>query len=701
MEIKNLDYQNPKVFLPPLPDVISPEPINESILKPDLWANFKSLRCGCYLIKLTSNINPLLVYDGTIRVECHSNGLSASGDLYRRSIIFYPQISSFKGKFAPFLTPAPNPKHGIPILPRNRYRYYLRVTKILEWFTFSNSFILSFEVFRFKTSSKTWTNEGTFTAQMSWTTAPAGYPSKSDYLEGDVKTAGGKVVGRLTMGWVSSYLRRATIEIDRVSVSESPLNNGAGINWQTIYDQVGWQITVIESNTNVTEPSGEGWSDAELHQTMLNWRDSADLDSQWLYHLLCVRLLDSTERGIMYDCYGGDSNNIPREGAAIASHWMIPNTNKWGLVKGMRFGAASAPYFRTAVHEIGHAQMMFHPSATTGNHIMQVTPQIAENAVPPQQFPDNIEWAFSPDDQRLLRHLPDVVVRPGTVLKFGTDVAPPYTGIPLSPLDLAAEVEGLQLHVTPLLETVPIGAPVRINFKLLNTSTLPIPVPKRLSIKTGHVTGKVIDSSGTERTFSTIIRYLDDAELQMLEPASSINDSLTLLRGIDGSLFQSPGIHNIVITLSWDINGYLVQLSGNTTIMITPPIDVEHSKAALKVITTPDILLILVLGGDHLTDGIDALQVALKSPILRPHFAYIEAKRVAQRFGKRKPNFKAASELITDDTIMSPAEIKKLAKLINKEGADSSFAKTIANSLKRKIKTLDVSEDVKKMVEAL
>ena len=36
--------------------------------------------------------------------------------------------------------------------------------------------------------------------------------------------------------------------------SESPENNGAGVNWQTVFDEIGWDITVdTPSNVNVVE----------------------------------------------------------------------------------------------------------------------------------------------------------------------------------------------------------------------------------------------------------------------------------------------------------------------------------------------------------------------------------------------------------------------------------------------------------------
>lgn len=527
-------------------------------------------------------------------------------------------------------------------------------------------------MFRFNRDTKTWSKEGLYTAQMSWTTAPDGYPSSGDYLEGDVKNDTGTVVGRLSMGWVSKYLRRATVEIDRVSASEAPLNNGAGVTWRSIFEEVGWDLNVIESHTNVTEPSGEGWSMAELHQGMLAWRDSADLDREWRYHLMCVRQLDYTSRGVMFDAYGYDANNVPREGAAISSHWEFPDIDRWDLCRGMRFGSATAPYFRTAVHEIGHAIMMFHPSAWGVNHIMQVTPQIADNATPPVQFPDNIEWSFSTEDQRRLRHLPDVVVRPGSVLAFGSDVGSSYTGVPLSPLDVTLYTEGLDVEVTPLLEAVPLGAPVRVHFQLINKGVDSVSVPARLGMKSGNISGKVVDPAGNVRTFATIVRYLDEDEQKLLEPDQALNDSLTLLRGPQGPLFASPGVHRIIVTISWHLDGCPIRLAGETSIMVTPTENEEHAKAALKILANPDALVTLVVGGDHVTDGVEAIAAAVKDPVLKPHYAYIEAKRFSQKFGKRKANLEKAAELITDAAVMSPAEIRKAAKWIKDDKGKSA-----------------------------
>jgi len=220
--------------------------------------------------------------------------------------------------------------------------------------------------------------------------------------------------------------RRASVEIDAVQGSELPLENGAGIGWTQVFDTLGWDVTVKVSETNVAELSGRSWADSEMHQAMLAHRDAINLDTEWRYHILAVKLIDSTPRGIMYDADGTDSNNVPREGVGIATHWVIPDTPEWGLVRGIRFGLAKAPFFRTAVHELGHVMALFH--TTVDNGYMNTTDLIAASATSMIPFPNNIKWAYAEQNLKQLRHYPDVFVRPGGT-PFGTasTVAPPIS----------------------------------------------------------------------------------------------------------------------------------------------------------------------------------------------------------------------------------------------------------------------------------
>jgi hypothetical protein len=74
------------------------------------------------------------------------------------------------------------------------------------------------------------------------------------------------------------------------------------------------------SQQNVRETSGNSWSNAELHAALLAHREKIDLDAEWRYHILAVKNLDATERGIMYDVGATDSDKVSREGIGIATH---------------------------------------------------------------------------------------------------------------------------------------------------------------------------------------------------------------------------------------------------------------------------------------------------------------------------------------------------------------------------------------------
>jgi hypothetical protein len=661
------------------------------------------------------------MYDGTLRVECHNAGRTASGDLYQRTVriltlppidpipplvpippfdpvpvppgpVENPGSMSDFGPLLPILSGAPNPANGIPILRRSRYRYYVRVTSLPELFYRGAGFTLGFELWRY-TAPNGWALESTLSARMIRMAAPTGYPSPSDYAEGDVKNATGSVVGRLTMGWLSPYYRRCSVEIDTVSGSEQPTTDAAGHTWQSVMDELGWQVDVRLSDTNVAEPSGDSWSDAEMHAAMLARRDAVKLDREWRYHVLAVKNIDSTPRGIMYDAAGTDSNNVPREGIGIPSHWTIDPG--WGTVSGQRFGTASAPYFRTAIHEIGHALGLVHNFADFG--FMCTSDVIAAGGTPSNPFPNNIQWSYHTDNLKQLRHYPDPFVRPGAVAFGGASSTTPA----ITPTDLEVDVDGLALVVTPLLGEVPIGAPVRVGIGLVNRSAQPMRVPADLSLKGDFVSGEVVDPTGNARSFRTVVRCIEDHAFMLLQPGESIEDSMTLMRGSEGALFAVPGVHEVRVEVHWDAEEMIARVEGGTTVMVTGAADADHAAAAHAVLATPDAHLVLAIGGDHLIDGIAAIQTALACSVLRPHFAAVEAKRVGRRFGHRKPDVKAVAALIDDDVVMSGTELGKLAAIVQNDAKSGATAKGLAKTLKSKAKKVTLSSAARKNVDAL
>ena len=301
---------------------------------------------------------------------------------------------------------------------------------------------------------------------------------------------------------------------------------------------------------------------------------------------------------------------------------------------------------------MGHAFGLADNTADLG---FMNTTEVLTVQPPPPPFPDNILWNFNPTDLSRLRHWPDIYVRPGG-LKLGS-----------APLTYAeTNVPNLKLDVQPVLSEVPLGAPVRIAVKLTNVGETPIQVPADISLKSSSMSGAVEDSSGKSRRFSPVIICVDNHQFVDLAPGDALTASMTLLRGGDGALFPTSGISEITVKASWDINNGEAQavVSGKTTVTVTPPVTPGHAQAAQKILTTPDTHLVLVVGGDHLTEGLEAIDAAIANSTLRPHFAAIKAKCLAEPFLNRPADVVAARAYLEGDVVMSPAEEDKINNLV-------------------------------------
>ena len=122
--------------------------------------------------------------------------------------------------------------------------------------------------------------------------------------------------------------------------------------------------------------------------------------------------------------------------------------------------------------------------------------------------------------------------------------------------------------------------------------------------------------------------------------------------------------------------------------MVMGAMDEAHAKAATEVLSSPDALLVMVVGGDHLDEGVKVIETAMANKTLRPHFAFIQAKRLGQDFGRRKADMKAFAGLIEGSTVMTAAEVDRAGKIAAKQGKAGADVRSLTKTLQSKLKSL-------------
>jgi hypothetical protein len=621
----------PPPQLPPvMQPVPSPPPFEHLFRRCNL--NFKD---GCYAITLQPNDSVRRLV-GTLRVDrgapdSGSDLLIVSGDLYwlpapviGRELVPFPASAAAAASMPTRFFPPFRPR--IPLYPRANYHSYLRGTSLfVPLLTFgSQPCTVTLDAEQFDYTHPT---AGSFKGSFPSSASRSVRFTVVQQPPGPIFFGGPRFSGRYSVGgvdsgavhltWVSSFLRRAVLEIDTLAgaipPAPVPAASGSGTEYfDTIFAGAKWDLTVVNDQTNVPVPAGvqpdQCWSSGDLHNLMFSVRHaSTNLDSEWRTHLVVVPAAMGCARGVMYD-----QIDIPREGSASFSDdgYPVSHSSNFGTAADQMQRDVPRAYLRSAAHEVTHAFNQIHQENETSadNSIMTTTPSVADvlggiATGEPGVFPDQINLAFNPTVRNHLAHMPDPVVRPG-----GWPFASWFGSLVQAADREWFRDDELSLTVTVDTPTAAFGAPVRLTWTLENRATIPLTVPSDISLEALSAALTVEGDRGEVRQVRPFIIECEAVRLAPLDPGDSLTARYRVFWSSEGFALDRPGRHILTVGVGWSANGVPVGVRGSAEVWVDSPASArENSDAAL--VMHPEVGKWVALGGDayHLSDATDRL----------------------------------------------------------------------------------------------
>ena len=636
-----------------------PVPSRAPIPRPPLHFCALSLPQGCYQLNITTNSLPprFLLRSfklGTLRIEQTAAGFTISGDTYRYS--FFDLLQGTIPSFGPT---------EIPIYPRSRYGSYLQATGVtIPRISFGPCRItLNLDEYDY-TQPTAGTFDGHFpaapsrsmTVYLTPATPPSGFTGA--YFTGEVYVGGVLQPGvTLTLAWVSARYRKATVELHTMTGSVAPAAVGAEY-FTTVYDNANWDLTVKTDPTAIPSPTQAppypagwvqptypaGWTATSnwggnvqaLHDLMTHLLDysSVDLDKTWYMHVLIVPAAMGDGRGIMFD-----SINVPREGVASFSDDGYPSAQSanFGTAANKEQRDVPRAFLRSASHEITHGFNQIHQENEGGadNSIMTTTPSVADFLhAHGQTFPGDIFLGFNDHVRHHLRHLPDIVIRPG-----GMTFTAGHNGIPVPQADLDGDEifvdhPALDLELAAKQRRVKIGEPLRLDWELKNASDQSVWLPGDLSIENEFAEISVTKPSGDELQMPAYAIKCDSAYFVDGKPGHKLSARHHLFWSPQGFAFETPGKHTVNLEISWRSGGATVGKRASVDVFVDYPVTDEENEVIAHVMND-EVGKYVALGGHayHLTRAVDHIEAVMKlaadHPATKAIAAFYDAKRAA------------------------------------------------------------------------
>lgn len=430
--------------------------------------------------------------------------------------------------------------------------------------------------------------------------------------------------------WVSDYFRKAIVKIECAPGIPAPKNT-KGVTWQSAFNQTKWLVET-EYGRDLTHPSGgDKWHVSDLSLVM-NEQAKTTKDA-WVYYLMCIEYFKGYKpdrkheaAGWMFDHENLDTNEVPREGAAISAKWQFPNADWCKKCKG-EIGNLDLAYLRLAIHEVLHSMGILHDDKN--DNLTNITEEVARQNS--ENFPTEKSFYLNRTTILMLNHYPDPFVRPG-MIKFNRIRGFGYPSNEIDSNFSSSSNIPLEFKVSATNKSVPRGAPARFDLRLTNKGSQNIDVPLNIGLKYGFLQIRITSyaDSKYKNEVRSIFIFDDFHGLKPLMPKGQINSSVTVLQGSNGALFPSSGTYKIDFLLQWKNSQDIVQLHCNQQIEIDKPNSIEEVRLANLINNTADGALSIIIGNKYNESGRKLIQKISQNKILGRHYYYILFKEAIE-----------------------------------------------------------------------
>jgi hypothetical protein len=491
-----------------------------------------------------------------------------------------------------------------------------------------------------------------------------------------------------TVDRVSDVIRSTTIRHILHPSSERAVQADGALTWTRLFQDVGWEVKETFEELKAPHRSQPSWTNAELLELVSSYAADDDVDRAWTAIVFCVPHLVDTERGVMFDFGSPTSNRVPRQACAIASHWMIPNTALWKEAKDQRFGAVPALYFRSAVHEVLHIFGLGHPSTFEELSFRQPTDVLIDHV---DKVPSGLPRSFGPHETVHLRHTSDVLIRPG-------GLTPEHTAS--EDRQAVRHSKLVDIAVTARCEEFPLGAPIRIRAVMENRGRRGVRVPTKTSLLSERVEISVVSPDDQTHVIRGNIACDSGHSSRVLRPGEKIEGCFTIFSGSRGPIFTQPGDYRVTVTV---IGGGDLVIQGSTTVRVAWNEGADR-RFARRVAKSWETQLLLVTGDTFRPRVHRMMAAVLKDPLLRPHYEYLEARRLLTGFFDRSPNISRMSKFLRSSTVLTAQEVLRLAELLDHASARPhaawQSARRVTRMLRAFMKTLDMLPQTKRRIRS-